>query len=185
MSNEFLLIFDLWQVYSIKSNLITKQLLSSLFHHHHKKWGINKGSTLWMPAFWTECCFKCSAWIEILSLYNSLCLHSKSACVPINVIHLRTWQPTVLLICYSCWQAHAASAILNFSENCTPEILTPYLDGIVNKLLVLLQVCIYLCWIRFQLASNIFVILVSKHANCSCSYSRMASKWCRREHWQL
>uniref|UniRef100_A0ACD5YX68 Uncharacterized protein n=1 Tax=Avena sativa TaxID=4498 RepID=A0ACD5YX68_AVESA len=36
-------------------------------------------------------------------------------------------------------QAHAASAILNFSENCTPEILTPYLDGIVGKLLVLLQ----------------------------------------------
>ncbi|KAF7007891.1 hypothetical protein CFC21_022777 [Triticum aestivum] len=36
-------------------------------------------------------------------------------------------------------QAHAASAILNFSENCTPEILTPYLDGIVSKLLVLLQ----------------------------------------------
>lgn len=38
-------------------------------------------------------------------------------------------------------QAHAASAILNFSENCTPDILTPYLDGIVSKLLVLLQVC--------------------------------------------
>ncbi|KAL1540937.1 importin-5-like [Salvia divinorum] len=36
-------------------------------------------------------------------------------------------------------QAHAASAVLNFSENCTPEILTPYLDGIVHKLLVLLQ----------------------------------------------
>ncbi|KAK4780624.1 hypothetical protein SAY87_016730 [Trapa incisa] len=36
-------------------------------------------------------------------------------------------------------QAHAASAILNFSENCTPEILLPYLDGIVSKLLVLLQ----------------------------------------------
>ncbi|XP_072990943.1 uncharacterized protein [Typha latifolia] len=36
-------------------------------------------------------------------------------------------------------QAHAASAILNFSENCTPDILTPYLDGIVSKLLVLLQ----------------------------------------------
>jgi hypothetical protein len=36
-------------------------------------------------------------------------------------------------------QAHAASAILNFSENCTPEILTPYLDGIVSKLLILLQ----------------------------------------------
>ncbi|EXC34494.1 hypothetical protein L484_019091 [Morus notabilis] len=36
-------------------------------------------------------------------------------------------------------QAHAASAVLNFSENCTPEILTQYLDGIVGKLLVLLQ----------------------------------------------
>ncbi|KAJ0982706.1 hypothetical protein J5N97_010961 [Dioscorea zingiberensis] len=35
-------------------------------------------------------------------------------------------------------QAHAASAVLNFSENCTPDILTPYLDGIVGKLLVLL-----------------------------------------------
>jgi importin-5 len=34
---------------------------------------------------------------------------------------------------------------LNFSENCTPEFLTPYLDGIVNKLLVLLQVRNYLC----------------------------------------
>ncbi|EPS59215.1 hypothetical protein M569_15595, partial [Genlisea aurea] len=36
-------------------------------------------------------------------------------------------------------QAHAASAMLNFSENCTPEILAPYLDGIVSKLLQLLQ----------------------------------------------
>ncbi|XP_040372293.1 importin-5 isoform X1 [Rosa chinensis] len=36
-------------------------------------------------------------------------------------------------------QAHAASAVLNFSENCTPDILVPYLDGIVSKLLVLLQ----------------------------------------------
>ncbi|XAR68644.1 hypothetical protein NMG60_11003840 [Bertholletia excelsa] len=36
-------------------------------------------------------------------------------------------------------QAHAASAVLNFSENCTPDILIPYLDGIVGKLLVLLQ----------------------------------------------
>lgn len=36
-------------------------------------------------------------------------------------------------------QAHAASAVLNFSENCTPDILIPYLDGVVSKLLVLLQ----------------------------------------------
>ncbi|KAG6517212.1 hypothetical protein ZIOFF_020592 [Zingiber officinale] len=36
-------------------------------------------------------------------------------------------------------EAHASSAVLNFCENCTPDILTPYLDGIVGKLLVLLQ----------------------------------------------
>ncbi|KAJ6379913.1 hypothetical protein OIU76_016549 [Salix suchowensis] len=36
-------------------------------------------------------------------------------------------------------QAHAASAMLNFSENCMPDILTPYLDGVISKLLVLLQ----------------------------------------------
>ncbi|KAG8062221.1 hypothetical protein GUJ93_ZPchr0003g18203 [Zizania palustris] len=36
-------------------------------------------------------------------------------------------------------RGHAASAILNFSENCRPDILTPYLDGIVGKLLLLLQ----------------------------------------------
>ncbi|ONM11573.1 ARM repeat superfamily protein [Zea mays] len=36
-------------------------------------------------------------------------------------------------------RAHDVSAILNFSENCTPEFLTPYLDRIVNKLLVILQ----------------------------------------------
>ncbi|GLJ16157.1 hypothetical protein SUGI_0269600 [Cryptomeria japonica] len=36
-------------------------------------------------------------------------------------------------------QAHAAAAVLNFCEGCTPEILTPYLDGIVANLLVLLQ----------------------------------------------
>ncbi|XP_064967716.1 uncharacterized protein LOC103986945 [Musa acuminata AAA Group] len=35
--------------------------------------------------------------------------------------------------------AHAGSAVLNFCENCTPDILPPYLDGIVGKLLVLLQ----------------------------------------------
>ncbi|XP_020574529.1 importin-5 [Phalaenopsis equestris] len=36
-------------------------------------------------------------------------------------------------------QAHAASAVLNFTESCTPDTLSPYLDGIVSKLLVLLQ----------------------------------------------
>ena len=42
-------------------------------------------------------------------------------------------------IAEGCSKAHAASAVLNFIGNCTPEILTPYLDGIVSKLLVLLQ----------------------------------------------
>ncbi|CAN6555885.1 unnamed protein product [Malus baccata var. baccata] len=42
-------------------------------------------------------------------------------------------------IAEGCAKAHAASAMLNFSENCTPDILTPYLDGVVSKLLVLLQ----------------------------------------------
>lgn len=36
-------------------------------------------------------------------------------------------------------QAHATAAVFNFSENCTPDILAPYLDGIVGRLLVLLQ----------------------------------------------
>lgn len=30
--------------------------------------------------------------------------------------------------------------MLNFTENCAPEILEPYLDSLINKLLVLLQV---------------------------------------------
>ncbi|CAH1433670.1 unnamed protein product [Lactuca virosa] len=33
----------------------------------------------------------------------------------------------------------SSSAVLNLSENCTSELLQPYLDGIVGKLLVLLQ----------------------------------------------
>lgn len=46
-------------------------------------------------------------------------------------------------------QAHAAAAILNFSESCTPEILTPYLDGVITKLLVLLQVPTYFTNLTF------------------------------------
>ncbi|GJN23631.1 hypothetical protein PR202_gb11295 [Eleusine coracana subsp. coracana] len=36
-------------------------------------------------------------------------------------------------------RVHAAAATLNFSENCRPDILRPYLDVIVGKLLSLLQ----------------------------------------------
>ncbi|KAM3294671.1 hypothetical protein ACQJBY_037513 [Aegilops geniculata] len=52
---------------------------------------------------------------------------------------LRWLQPWMIPRTHAYRQAHAASAILNFSENCRPEILTPYLDVIVGKLLLLLQ----------------------------------------------
>eukprot|EP00256_Glycine_max_P055168 XP_014622242.1 importin subunit beta-3-like [Glycine max] len=55
--------------------------------------------------------------------------------------------------------AHAASAVLNFTENCTPDILTRYLDGIVSKLLVLLQ---ELALYGFSLAS-FFILQVELH----------------------
>lgn len=50
--------------------------------------------------------------------------------------------------------------MLNFSENCTPEILAPYLDGIVSKLLVLLQVCFdirFMAWMRWYEFKYIFL----------------------------
>ncbi|MBA0626541.1 hypothetical protein Godav_004195 [Gossypium davidsonii] len=49
------------------------------------------------------------------------------------ILKLSVDMPGVVLVVW------LALAVLNFSENCTPEILTPYLDGIVSKLLVLLQ----------------------------------------------
>jgi len=36
-------------------------------------------------------------------------------------------------------QAHAASAVINFCEHCSPELLEPFLDGLLSKLLVLLH----------------------------------------------
>ncbi|QDZ25046.1 importin beta [Chloropicon primus] len=36
-------------------------------------------------------------------------------------------------------QAHATAAVVNFSEDCEEDILAPYLDALVSKLLVLLQ----------------------------------------------
>jgi len=38
-----------------------------------------------------------------------------------------------------CAQAHATAAVLNFSEEATPEILGPYMDALISKLLVLMQ----------------------------------------------
>ena len=36
-------------------------------------------------------------------------------------------------------QAHAAAAVVNFSENCDQDILPPYLDDLITHLLQLLQ----------------------------------------------
>ncbi len=36
-------------------------------------------------------------------------------------------------------QAHASAAIVNFSENCDQELLPPYLDTLITKLMTLLQ----------------------------------------------
>uniref|UniRef100_A0A804NYC9 Kinesin motor domain-containing protein n=1 Tax=Zea mays TaxID=4577 RepID=A0A804NYC9_MAIZE len=59
--------------------------------------------------------------------------------IRISVLNLVDLAGSERIIKTGATRAHVVSAILNFSENCTPEILTPYLDGIVNKLLVLLQ----------------------------------------------
>jgi hypothetical protein len=36
-------------------------------------------------------------------------------------------------------QAHASAAVVNFSENCDQDLLPPYLDTLISKLLTLLQ----------------------------------------------
>jgi len=39
----------------------------------------------------------------------------------------------------TCAQAHASAAVVNFSENCDQDLLPPYLDTLISKLLTLLQ----------------------------------------------
>ncbi len=36
-------------------------------------------------------------------------------------------------------QAHACAAVVNFAENCDQDVVAPYLDTLIGKLLVLLQ----------------------------------------------
>lgn len=36
-------------------------------------------------------------------------------------------------------QAHAAAAVVNFSEAAEPDVMTPHLDTLISKLLTLLQ----------------------------------------------
>lgn len=36
-------------------------------------------------------------------------------------------------------QAHACAAVVNFAENCDQDVVAPYLDGLISKLLMLLQ----------------------------------------------
>ena len=47
---------------------------------------------------------------------------------------------------YKCIiQERAVSAVISFTKDLTSDILTPYMDGIVTKLLALLQVKIIRC----------------------------------------
>lgn len=36
-------------------------------------------------------------------------------------------------------QAHASAAVVNFSENCSTEVMRPYMDALITKLMLLLQ----------------------------------------------
>ncbi|KAG5224252.1 importin [Salix suchowensis] len=60
-------------------------------------------------------------------------------------------------------KAHAASEqclIFYNGEKCTPDILTPYLDGIVSKLLILLQVSGSLSQVR-SIAEEIKLVITT------------------------
>lgn len=88
-------------------------------------------------------------------------------------------------------QAHAAAAVLNFSESCTPEILTPYLDGVISKLLVLLQVCeevLIISLLFFELSACFQLPVLEKPAtsywwqsapskSCKCKVQKVIVQW--------
>lgn len=132
-----------------------------------------------MPAyslFWSVVCFARVLIFKII-LLNKKTLFFFS----LLFFHFcREYLPVTNVLVNWYVQAHAASAVLNFSENCTPDILTPYLDGIVSKLLVLLQVTyttfltqialLYCYEILFYMCLNIYI------------FCRMGNKWCKRGH---
>ncbi len=60
-------------------------------------------------------------------------------------------------------QAHAAAAIVNFSENCDEEILTGYLDNLITQLLGLLQ--------NGQKLVKVGSELTSSYRRCQCPVS--------------
>ncbi|KAI3945260.1 hypothetical protein MKX01_035021 [Papaver californicum] len=72
-------------------------------------------------------------------------------------------------------QAHASSVVLNFNKNWTPDILTPYLDGIVSKLLFLLQN-------RKQMVQEGDLIALASVADSS-QESLMGFMMSRIQHW--
>ena len=80
-------------------------------------------------------------------------------------------------------QAHAASAVLNFSESCTPDVLTPYLDGIVSKLRFLLQVHLSLKFIiisRYGIY-NSWIQLIKKYFITFSSMSINGNIWKKKK----
>lgn len=69
-------------------------------------------------------------------------------------------------------QAHAAAAIVNFSENCDEEILTGYLDNLITQLLGLLQngqKLVKVCWTA---GARLTMSLPTKLQHCKrCSHA--------------
>ena len=63
-------------------------------------------------------------------------------------------------------QAHAAAAIVNFSENCDEEILTGYLDNLITQLLGLLQNGQKLVKVGSTARSNLAIVLPINLATC-------------------
>lgn len=58
-----------------------------------------------------------------------------AATSPPPSVEIRPLNPPPFL----CPQAHASAAIVNFSENCEQDMMQPYLDDLIGKLLALLQ----------------------------------------------
>ncbi|KAK9911383.1 hypothetical protein M0R45_035299 [Rubus argutus] len=59
--------------------------------------------------------------------------------------------------------ARAASAVHKFSENCTRDILTPYLDGLVSQLIVLVQCGIQMVQVATLTAVASVVVSCQEH----------------------
>ncbi|KAK1351838.1 hypothetical protein POM88_053980 [Heracleum sosnowskyi] len=79
------------------------------------------------------------ALIKELIMYHTFVPLTLDKCCMSEVVNISVLASFIGTASENFLRAHSASEVQNFSESCTPEILAPYLDGIVGKLLVLLQ----------------------------------------------